>query len=64
MTEGEHCCYLLYWRKGLGLTGGDRRGVLLLFIVLEKEPGLTGGDQRGALLLFIVLEEGTGFNRR
>ena len=55
MTEGEHCCYLLHWRKGPGLTGGDRRGVLLLFIVLEEGPGLTGGDRRRVLLLFIVV---------
>ena len=32
-------CHVLYCRKGPSLTGGDRRGVLLLFIVLEKETG-------------------------
>ena len=52
VIEGEYCCYLLYWRKGPGLTRGDRRGVLLLFIVSEEGISLTGGDRRGVLILF------------
>ena len=51
VIEGEYCCYLLYRRKGPGWSGGDQRGVLLLFIVSEEGPGWTGGDRMGVILL-------------
>ena len=36
MIEGEYYYYLIYQRKGPGRTEGDRRGVLLLFLLLFK----------------------------
>ena len=50
-----HCCYLLHWRKGPGLTGGDDGEYCCYLLYWRKWPCLTRGDRRGVLLLFIVV---------
>ena len=55
MIEGEYCCYLLYRRKGPGGTGGDRRGVLLLFFVSKEGVGFEPeGSKRSIVVIYCI----------